>query len=111
MKTALCAALAAVTLAPMAAAQTGNPPAAPAAPAVPAAPAAAAKFNLDTPIQDIVADAKAKAALEANLPGLTTHESYEMFKGMSLNQLSGYAADKLTPEVLAKTEKALAEVK
>ena len=108
MKTVLCAALAAVTLAPMAAAQTGNPPA---APATPAAPAAAAKFNLDTPIQDIVADAKAKAVLDAELPGLTTHESYEMFKGMSLKQLSGYAADKLTPEVLAKTEKNLAAVK
>lgn len=107
MKTALFAALAAVALAPVAAAQTAPAPApAPAAPA-----AAAAKFNLDTPIQDIVADDKAKAALEANLPGITTHESYEMFKGMSLNQLSGYAADKLTPEVLAKTAKALAEVK
>ncbi|HEY0621889.1 hypothetical protein [Sphingomonas sp.] len=107
MKTALFAALAAVTLAPAALAQTAPAP----APAAPAAAAATAKFNLDTPIQDIVADAKAKAALDANLPGLTTHESYEMFKGMSLTQLSGYAADKLTPEVLAKTAKALAEVK
>lgn len=107
MKTALFAALAAVTLAPVAAAQTT--PAAPAAPAAPATPAA--KFNLDTPIQDIVADAKAKAVLDADLPGLTTHESYEMFKGMSLKQLSGYAADKLTPETLAKVEKDLAAVK
>lgn len=102
MKTALFAALAAVTFAPAAVAQT--------APA-PAAETAAAKFNLETPIQDIVADAKAKAVLEANLPGISTHESYEMFKGMSLKQLSGYAADKLTPEVLAKTEKELAAVK
>lgn len=106
MKTALFAALAAVTIVPVAAAQTAPAPA-PAAPA----PAAAAKFNLDTPIQDIVADEKAKAVLEANLPGIATHESYEMFKGMSLKQLSGYAADKLTPEVLAKTEKELAAVK
>lgn len=106
MKTALFAALAAVSLAPAAMAQNG----APAAPA-PAPAAAAAKFNLETPIQDIVADAKAKAALEANLPGISTHESYEMFKGMSLKQLAGYAADKLTPEVLAKTEKDLAAVK
>lgn len=105
MKTALFAALAAVSLAPAAMAQNGAP-----APA-PAPAAAAAKFNLETPIQDIVADAKAKAALEANLPGISTHESYEMFKGMSLKQLAGYAADKLTPEVLAKTEKDLAAVK
>ena len=77
-----------------------------------AAPAAvAAKFNLDTPIQDIVANEAAKAALEANIPGLAAHESYDMFKGMSLNQLKAYAADKLTPELLAKTEKDLAAVK
>ena len=105
MKTALFAALAAVSLAPAALAQTAAPSPAPAA-----APAAA-KFNLETTIQDIVADAKAKAVLETNLPGISTHESYEMFKGMSLKQLSGYAADKLTPEVLAKTEKDLAAVK
>lgn len=105
MKTALFAALAAVTFAPAAVAQTA------AAPAPAAEAATAAKFNLETPIQDIVADAKAKAVLETNLPGISTHESYEMFKGMSLKQLSGYAADKLTPEVLAKTEKELAAVK
>lgn len=107
MKTALFAAIAAFTLAPAAIAQNTPAP----APATPAPAAAAAKFNLDTPIQDIVADAKAKAVLEADLPGITTHESYEMFKGMSLKQLSSYAADKLTPEVLAKTEKDLAAVK
>lgn len=107
MKTALFAALAAVTLAPVAFAQTA--PAS--APAAPAAATPTAKFNLDTPVQDLVADAKAKAVLEANLPGISTHESYEMFKGMSLKQLSSYAADKLTPEILAKAEKELAEVK
>lgn len=105
MKTALFAALAAVTLAPAAIAQTTP------APAAPAAAAATAKFNLDTPVQDLVADPKAKAVLDADLPGLSTHESYEMFKGMSLKQLSSYAADKLTPEVLAKTEKNLAAIK
>lgn len=107
MKIALFAALAAVTLAPAAVAQTAPAP----APAAPAPAATTAKFNLNTPIQDIVADAKAKAVLEADLPGLTTHESYEMFKGMSLKQLSSYAADKLTPEVLTKTEKNLAAIK
>lgn len=105
MKTALFAAL--VTLAPAAMAQTAPAP----VPAAPPAAATAAKFSLDTPIQDIVADAKAKAVLDADLPGLTSHESYEMFKGMSLKQLSSYAADKLTPEALAKTEKNLAAVK
>jgi hypothetical protein len=102
MKTVALAVLAAVSLAPAALAQTAAPA---------AAPAAAAKFNLDTPIQTIVADDKAKAALESVIPGLSAHESYEMFKGMSLNQLAGYAGDKLTPDVLAKAQAALAEVK
>ncbi len=101
MKTLLLAvALSTLPLAPVSFAQDAAAPA-----------ATAAKFNLDTPIQDIVADEKAKAALEANIPGLPQHESYEMFKGMSLNQLKAYAADKLTPELLAKTEKDLAAVK
>jgi hypothetical protein len=100
MKTLLLAvALSALPLAPASFAQTAAPA------------AAAAKFNLDTPIQDIVANPAAKAAFDAALPGVSTHESYEMFKGMSLNQLKTYAADKLTPEVLAKVEKDLAAVK
>ncbi|WP_422055804.1 hypothetical protein [Sphingomonas sp.] len=101
MKTLLLAvALSALPLAPASFAQTAPAPA-----------AAAAKYNLDTPIQDIVADPAAKAAFDAALPGVSTHESYEMFKTMSLNQLKTYAADKLTPEVLAKVEKDLAAVK
>lgn len=74
-----------------------------------AAPAAAdGKFTLDTPVETIVADAKGKAVLEANLPGITTHEHYEMFKAMSLKQIAGMAPDKLTPEALAKVEAGLA---
>lgn len=78
--------------------------------AAPAA-AAAARFNLDTPLETIVADPAGKAALEASLPGVTSHESYEMFKTMGLRQLASYAPDRLTPEVLAKVETALAAVK
>jgi curli biogenesis system outer membrane secretion channel CsgG len=105
MKTLLLAvALSALPFAPASFAQDGAATAA--APA-----AAAAKFNLDTPIQDIVANPAAKAAFDAALPGVSTHESYEMFKGMSLNQLKAYAADQLTPEVLTKVEAALAAVK
>lgn len=78
--------------------------------AAPAAAAEATKFSLDTPVEALVADVKAKAVLDATLPGLTTHESYEMFKGMTLNQLSGMAPDKLTPEALAKVATELAKV-
>ncbi|MGQ2934878.1 MAG: hypothetical protein ACT6QT_06695 [Sphingopyxis sp.] len=46
-----------------------TPAPAPAAPA-PAAPASDAKFNLDTPLQDIVADEKGKAVIEKHFPGM-----------------------------------------
>lgn len=75
------------------------------------AAAAEARFTLDTPVEAIVADEKGKAVLDAGLPGLTTHEQYEMFKTMSLKQLAGFAPDRLTPETLAKVEAALAALK
>lgn len=101
MKIMLSAAFALAALVPAAAsAQT--------APAAPTAPAA--KFNLDTPVETIAADPAGKAALDGTIPGLTTHAQYEMFKGMSLNQLSGVAPDKLTPDILAKAAAELAKV-
>lgn len=103
------AALAATAVAIPAAAQDAHAGHAMAAHA--AAPAAAARLNLDTPIEVIVADAAGKAVLDADLPGVTTHEHYPMFKGMGLKQLANYAPDKLTAEALAKVEAHLAAIK
>ena len=75
------------------------------------ATAAATKFNLDTPISDLVANPGAKAVLDTDLPGLTTHPQFELFKSMSLTALSGMAPDKLPAEALAKTEADLAKIK
>ena len=80
-------------------------------PAAPAAPTGATKFSLDTPVETLMADPAAKAVVEANVPGISTHESYDMFKSMSLSQLSGMAPDKLTPDVLAKTQAGLSAIK
>ncbi|MDB5712293.1 MAG: hypothetical protein JWL96_4363 [Sphingomonas bacterium] len=85
-------------------------PAAPAA-AAPAALAAATRLNLDTPIETVVADAEGKKVLDTDLPGLTTNDKYDMFKSMSLNQVAGFAPDKLTPERLAKVSTDLAVIK
>ena len=87
------------------------PAAAHAADTAPAAAPAAARLNLDTPVEAIVADAAGKAVLDADLPGVTTHEHYDMFKSMSLRALAGMAPDKLKPEVLAKVEADLAAIK
>ena len=76
-----------------------------------AAHTAAARLNLDTPVETIVADAKGKAVLEANLPGVTTHEHYEMFKSMGLRQIAGVAPAQLPAETLAKIETELAAIK
>ena len=100
---------AALALVPFAA-QAAEPTAAPAAPAAPVAPVTTA-LTLDTPIAAIVAVPAGKAVLDADLPGLTTHESYEMIKGVSLTQLAGYAPDRLTPERLAKVSADLAAIK
>jgi phosphate-selective porin len=75
-----------------------------------AAPAAA-KFTVDTPIEALANDPAAKAALDANFPGVTTHAMYEQFKGMSLKQLQPMAADKITDAGIAKLAADLAVIK
>ena len=77
----------------------------------PSAPAATAKFSLDTPVETLMADEKAKAVVEAGVPGIAAHEQYDMFKSMTLNQLAPMAPDKLTPEVLAKICTGLAAIR
>ena len=75
------------------------------------APAAASRLNLDTPIETIAADTQGKAVLDADLPGLTTHEHYQYFKAMSLRKVSEMAPDRLPAEALAKIETDLAAIK
>ena len=77
----------------------------------PSAPVAAAKFTVDMPIETIAADPKAKAALDAMFPGMTTHAMYEQFKGMSLKALQPMASDKITDEGIAKLSAELAAIK
>lgn len=84
--------------------------AAPAAPAAPA-PAAATKFSVDTPIETIAADPAAKAALDAAVPGLTSHAMYDQFKTMSLTQLQPMSGGQLTDEQIAKAKEGLAKIK
>ena len=111
MKTAIFVA-ALMAAAPAFAQSTPAPSPAPAAPApAPAAPAAEAKYNLDTPLQDIVADEKGKAVIEKHFPGMIALPEYEMFKAISLTQLQPYSNGKITDEMLAATAKDLAEIK
>lgn len=77
----------------------------------PTATAPAARLNLDTPVETIVADAKGKVVLDTDLPGVSNHPSYEMFKSMSLHQLQAYAPDKLTDAALTKVATDLATIR
>jgi hypothetical protein len=111
MKTAIFVA-ALMAAAPAFAQGTTAPAPTPAAPAPAAAvPASDAKFNLDTPLQDIVADEKGKAVIEKHFPGMIALPEYEMFKAISLTQLQPYSNGKITDEMLAATAKDLAEIK
>jgi hypothetical protein len=77
-------------------------PQAQAAVPAPVAPAPAAKLGLDTPVEDLVANPKTKAVLDAELPTLAAHPSYELFKAMSLRQLAPVSQGALTEEMLQK---------
>ncbi|RDE06940.1 hypothetical protein [Sphingomonas aracearum] len=114
MKRAPIAVLLAVTALP-AFAQTAAPapspapasaaPTAASTPAPTSASSAAAKVSLDTPIEAIVADPKAKAVLDKDFGGdLTQHPMYDSFKGMSLNQVAPMSGGKVTPELLRKLD-------
>ena len=70
-----------------------------AAPAFAQAPAATAAPSAgDTPIADIAATPEGKAALDKNLPGLTAHEAYEQFKGMTLKQVQPMSQGAITDD-------------
>jgi hypothetical protein len=66
---------------------------------------AAAKLSAEnSPIADIAATEKGKAALDKNLPGLTTHEAYDQFKGMSLKQVQPLSQGAITDDQIAAVQ-------
>ena len=111
MKLAIIAAVSLAAVAAPALAQDHAGHTMPAAAPATATAGTAAKFTLDTPLETIVADPKGKAVIDADLPGVTSHEMYEMFKGMTLNQLAPMSEGKITPEALQKTAADLAAIK
>lgn len=76
----------------------------------PAAAPAAAKLTIDSSIESIAANPKGKAILDATFPGMLAHESYAMFKGMSLKQVQPYANGRITDEQVAKVAAELAKI-
>ncbi len=68
-----------------------------------------AKFNLDTPISELLADEQAKAVLTEIVPGLADNP---MVAGlpMSLSKLAAFPQAGFSDEVLQKVEEGLAKI-
>ena len=78
------------------------------------APAAApaAKFNLDTPIETLVADPAAKAVLDKDMGSdITKHPMYESFKAMSFNGVAPASGGAISDDLLKKIDADLAALK
>lgn len=72
---------------------------------------AAAAFTVDTPIEALVADERAKAVLTKHLPGIDQHPAYDQFKALSLKALAPFSQGMISDEMLAKIEADLAAIK
>jgi hypothetical protein len=73
--------------------------------------ATAAAFTIDTPIETLMADERAKAAVSAHLPGIDQHPAYEQFKALSLKAVAPFSQGLITDELLAKIAADLAAIK
>ena len=85
-------------------AQSAPPSPAPAA----APPESNQALTIDTPIETLVATPPARAALEADIPGLTTHPMYDKFKHESLRALAPKFGGAISDKDLVKMQAALA---
>lgn len=81
------------------------------APAAAAAAPVAAKFNLDTPIETLMADAAAKAVLAKYNLHPDQHPAYDQFSMLSLRAVQPMSQGMITEEMLPKIEADLATIK
>ena len=64
-------------------------------------------FSIKTPIEEIAANPAARAVIDAELPGFTTHPMYEQFKTMSLDALDAMFPGAVPRERIDAVDKAL----
>ena len=79
--------------------------------APPPSPTAAefqAALTIDTPIEVVTATPKAKAVLDADIPGLTEHPLFDKFKSDSLRALAPKFGGAISDKDLAKVQADLA---
>jgi hypothetical protein len=73
--------------------------------------APAAAFTVDTPIEALMADERAKAVVVKHLPGIDQHPAYDQFKALSLKAVAPFSQGMISEEVLGKIEVDLAAIK
>ena len=71
----------------------------------------AALFTLDTPIEALMADERAKAVVTTHLPGIDQHPAYDQFKAISLKAVAPFSQGLITEDLLAKIAADLAAIK
>ena len=74
------------------------------------ATATAAAFTIDTPIEALIADERAKAVLVKHLPGIDQHPAYDQFKALSLRTVAPFSQGMITDDLLAKITADLAAI-
>ncbi|GAA4642172.1 hypothetical protein GCM10023115_04160 [Pontixanthobacter gangjinensis] len=87
-----------------------TPTAETAQPAEEAAVEAAAALTIDSPIADLMADERAKAVVDANVPGVELHPAYDQIKGMSFKEVQPFSGGAITDEMIAAIASGLAEL-
>ena len=97
--------------------ETVTAPAEPAAPVAPVAAAtppvpavAAGGYSLDTPIADLIAEPRAKAILDRDVPGMSDDPNLPKFQALSLRKLAPLSGGQMTPALLAKIAADLAAI-
>jgi len=112
MKTLFAVALIVVATPALAQTTPAPVPAPVAASATAATVAPAAKYNLDTPIETLVADPAAKAVLDKDLGSdVSQHPAYDQFKAMSLNAVAPMSGGAVTDDMLKTIAADLATIK
>jgi hypothetical protein len=84
-------------------------PAASAAAVVPKA-AAAGGYSLDTRIAELIADPRAKAILDRDVPGMSDDPNLPKFQALSLRKLAPLSGGQMTAALLAKVGADLAAI-
>ncbi len=67
-------------------------------------------LTIDSKLEDLLADEKAKAILEKHIPGISSHPQLAMAKGFSLKAIAPMSGGLLTQDTLVVIAEDLANI-